>query len=131
MRDCSLTQEDRKSNNRTWLAANSLSPHKVPIENSLPEYALNLLSRLVAAEEFYTKRRSCMRIFVRMDISVFQREGKFHYMVNELTRSHQTGLFMHWDRMGHMDSLILDLANVLHFVAYNDRVKRIAPRPSS
>jgi len=65
-----------------------------------------------------------MRIFVRMDIAVFLHEGKFQYTVNELTRSHQTGLFMHWDNTRGMDYLFQDLANVLHFIASNDRVKR-------
>ncbi len=66
-----------------------------------------------------------MRIFVRMDITVFLHQGKFQYMVNELTRSHQTGLFMHWDNTGSMDYLFQDLANVLHFIAYNDRTHRV------
>ena len=64
-----------------------------------------------------------MRLFVRMDVSVFQRQGEFHYMVNELTRSHQTGLFLHWDG-GRMDFCIQDLAKILHFKTYLDNVQR-------
>jgi hypothetical protein len=50
-----------------------------------------------------------------MDVSVFQRDGKFHYMINELTRSHQTALFLHWDH-GRMDHCIQDLVKALHFI---------------
>ena len=64
-----------------------------------------------------------MRFFLRMDISVFQTQGKFHYNVNELTRSHQSALFMQWG-VGKMDFLIQDLAKVLHFVAFRDDIER-------
>ncbi len=69
-----------------------------------------------------------MRVFVRMDISVIQHRGKFQYIVNELTRSHQTALFFHWGR-AHMDFLIQDLASVLHFIAVEEVVRRIASTP--
>jgi hypothetical protein len=53
-----------------------------------------------------------------MDVSVFERGRKFYYFVNELTRSHQAGLFLHWDAAGKMEMCIQDLAKVLHFVSY-------------
>jgi len=57
-----------------------------------------------------------MRPFLQMDVSVFQRDRKFYYMVNELTWSHQTGLFLHWDH-GKMDHCIQDLVKALHYIA--------------
>ena len=64
-----------------------------------------------------------MRIFVRMDISVFKKDNTFHYMINELTRSHHAGLFCHW--IGpQMDFCFQELARVLHFVAYDEDVER-------
>ena len=101
--------------------ATSLSPHEEDdLEQTLCYFVLNMLYRLIMAEEFITKRSSCMRIFVRMDISVCQHDGKLHYMVNELTRSHQTGLFMQtqWDHLGKMDLCLEELKNVLHFIVY-------------
>jgi hypothetical protein len=106
-----------------WLASKTLSPHQEDIENTLPRFILDMLYRTVLAEEHFSKRRSCMRIFVRMDISVYQQQGQFHYMVNELTRSHQSALFLQYDN-GKMDLCIQDLATVLHFVAYNDNLER-------
>ena len=86
-----------------------------------------MLSRAVLAQEFYLKKESCMRIFARMDISVYQRNGKFHYFVNELTSSHNTALFLEWDH-GSMDYAIQDLSKALHFVAQRDRFKRLEGR---
>ena len=107
-----------------WLASSTISPHEVEFEKSLPRYALTILSRIILAEEFYMKIRSCFRLFVRMDISVFQREGRFHYMVNELTSSQHTGLFMGWG-MERMDYCIQDLAKSLHFAVHRDLDSRI------
>jgi hypothetical protein len=106
------------------LASPTLSPHEVELEKSLPHYALTILSRVILAEEFYLNIRSCFRLFVRMDISVFQRQGKFHYMVNELTSSQHTALFMGWG-MERMDYCIQDLAKSLHFVVHRGLDSRI------
>jgi hypothetical protein len=116
MRHGSLSFEERRSGTVPWLASSSLSPHEEEEESPLPRYVLGMLYRLIVAEEAITQRRSCMRIFVRVDVSVFERDGKFQFMINELTRSHQTGLFLHWDH-GKMDLCIQELANALHFVA--------------
>jgi hypothetical protein len=106
-----------------WLAGNTLSPHQEDIDKTLPQFVLNMLSRVITAEEHFTKRRSCMRLFVRMDVSVFQRQREFHYIINELTRSHQTALFQQWDS-GSMEMCIQDLAKTLHYVTYQDVVER-------
>jgi hypothetical protein len=114
-----LTSEDRKVKKMPWLASSTVSPHQVDPEESLPYYALKMLSRLIIADEFYMKRRSDFRIFIRMDISVFQKEGKFHYMVNELTSSQHTALFMEWGHRN-MDYCLRDLSLTLHFVAQEE-----------
>jgi hypothetical protein len=101
-----------------WLAATTLSPHQEDSNDTLQRFVLETLHRLIIAEEHITNRPSTMRIFVRMDISVFRNEGCFQYYINELTRSHQTGLFCHWDVAGRMDLCIQDLAKVLHYVTY-------------
>jgi hypothetical protein len=106
-----------------WLASHTVSPHELDAEDSLQYYALSMVSRLVIADEFYMKRRSCMRIFVRMDISVIQKEGKFHYMLNELTSSQHTALFMKWNHR-HMDYCLQDLSHTLHFVAQDELSRR-------
>jgi hypothetical protein len=109
------------------LAATSLSPHEEDDDNTLPQFILNMLHRLIVAEEHFSNRPSTMRIFVRMDISVYRHEGKFHYFINELTRSHQSGLFMHWDISGKMEGCIQELAKVLHYVTYQRRWNKNFP----
>jgi hypothetical protein len=118
-----LTPEDRKKKKMPGLASSTISPHEVDLEESLPYFALKMLSRLVTVDEFYMKRRSDFRIFVRMDISVFQREGKFEFMVNELTSSQHTTLFLEW-RARNMDHCIWDLGLTLHFAAQEELCKR-------
>lgn len=116
----SPTPEQQAAGKLTTLACSNLSPlQEGQPEASLVHFVLNMLYRLVLADEHYTARTSCMRIFLRMDISVFERNGQFHYFINELTRSHQTGLFLHWDKIGKMDFCIQDLANILHFYTYD------------
>jgi len=119
----SLTADQRAAGTMPWLASKSLSPHQEDRDQSLTRFVLNMLYRLVLAEEIIIQRRSCMRIFTRMDIAVIQKKGSFHYTINELTRSHQTGLFFQWDS-GKMDFCIQDLAKVLHYVAYKDDLER-------
>jgi hypothetical protein len=123
-----LTLEDREKKSMPWLASSSISPHEVDVEESLPFFALKMLSRVVTADEFHMKRRSDFRIFVRMDISVFQREGKFQFMVNELTSSQHTALFWEWGARN-MDYCIRDLGLTLHLAADEELSKRLQ-RPS-
>lgn len=105
------------------LASAALSPYQVEIDSSIRHYALKMLDRLIIADEFHMKRRSCFRIFVRMDISVFQCKGKFQYMVNELTSSQHTALFLDWAH-GEMDYCIQDLSKTLHFATLQDLSER-------
>jgi hypothetical protein len=118
-----LTAKERELGKMPWLVASAISPHEVDLEKSLPFFALILLSRVILAEEFYLKRRSCFRIFVRMDISVYQQEGKFHYMVNELTSSQHTALFTDWG-LSNMDFCIQKIAKSLHLISQEDSGKR-------
>lgn len=119
-----MPQEDRGSTGRIpRLASSTVSVHQVEFEGSVPHYALTLLSRLVIADEFYRKQRSSFRIFVRMDISVYQHNGRFRYMVNELTSSQYTGLFLDWPK-AQMDFCLQDLTKTLHYVAQQDLAER-------
>ena len=109
-------------------SADSFSPHQEVInDESFTSFTLNMLSRLVVAEEHFSKRRSCMRTFVRMDISVYQRDGMFHYMINELTRSHQTVLFMHWGGVA-MVACLEEVSRVLYYVTYMESMDRAVAR---
>ncbi len=114
-----LTEEDVQSGDRTWLTAPELSPLEIDSDNCFQKYALEMLGKLVVADEFRSKRRSQLRIFCRLDVGVFksQNTGKFQYMVNEITPCHTTGLFMAWDQIGRMEIFFQEMAKILHFLA--------------
>jgi hypothetical protein len=116
-----LTFENRRSGTYPGLASTILSPHEE--EGCHADYILPLLYQLIVAEEHITKRRSGLRVFVRMDISVFQTKGKFSYVVNELTRSHQATLFTEYVG-GKADFAFQDMTKVLHFITFDDKFKR-------
>lgn len=105
----------------TWLTAPELSQAQVDLEKIVERFALNMLTKLIPADEFITKQRSGMRIFLRMDISVFLADGKPHFFVNELTRDHCTGLFQAWDVNFKNELLMQELAKVLHFTTIKDK----------
>jgi hypothetical protein len=83
-----------------------------------------MLTKLVPADEFITKQRSGMRIFLRMDISIFLADGTPRFFVNELTREHCTSLFQAWDRASRTEVMIQEFAKLLHFAAIKDRKRR-------
>jgi hypothetical protein len=97
---------------------------EINADTTFERFALKMISKLVPAEEFITKQRSSMRIFLRMDASVFLANGKPHFMVNELTRTHHTGMFHRWDSHNRNELLVQELAKVLHFATIQDRNSR-------
>lgn len=82
-----------------------------------------MLSKLIPAEEFITHRRSGMRVFVRVDASVFLAEGEPHFVLNELTRSHNTDMFNHWDLFYKNELLVQELAKALCFLTIENQNK--------
>jgi hypothetical protein len=114
-----LSGSDPKT--RTWLVAPELSPAQMDPDKLVERFAVRMLTKLIPADEFITKRRSGTRIFLRMDISVFLADGKPHFFVNELTRDHYTGLLQAWDVNGKNEIVIQELAKVLHFITIEER----------
>ncbi len=114
-----LTEEDVRSGVRTLLTAPDLSPLEIGSDNCFQKYALEMLGKLVAADEFWSKRRSQLQIFYHLDVGVFksQNTGEFQYMVNEITPCHTTELFMAWDQSGRMEVFFQKMVKILHFLA--------------
>jgi hypothetical protein len=114
-----LTEEDILSGDRTWLTAPELSLLKIDLDNCFEKYALEMLGKLVAVDEFRIKRRSQLRIFCRLDVGVFKSQdtGKFQYMVNKITPCHTTALFTAWDISNWMEVFVQEMAKVLHFLS--------------
>lgn len=88
-------------------------------EESVDFYALDTLARVIALEERKTGRISGLRVFCRLDISVFRESesGKHSYFVNEITRSHGTALFPRWDSRNKLNFLYHHLSETLHYLA--------------
>jgi hypothetical protein len=108
----------------TWLTASHLSQAEIDPDKIVERFALRMLTKLIPADEFITKRRSRMRIFLRMDISVFLADGKPHFIVNELNCDHNTCLFQAWDVTHKNEILFQELAKVLHFTTIQERKLR-------
>jgi hypothetical protein len=117
------TSLESKFTEKTWLNAPELSKAQIDPEKTFELFALKMLSKLIPAEEFITNRESGMRIFVRVDASIFLAEEETHFIVNELTRSHNTDMFNHWDEAFKNELLVQELAKVLCFVSLRDRNK--------
>ena len=109
---------------KTWLTAPDLSKDLVEKDYKFEVFALKMLSKLIPAEEFCTKRRSGMRIFVRVDASVFRAGGRTHFVISELTRSHETGMLLYWDTHNRNEHLFQELARVLHYATVQDQATR-------
>lgn len=87
---------------------------------SVQHYALRMLSKLIAAEEYIGTQDSGLRVFTRFDISVFSTapSGEYHFVLNEVERGHCVGLFARMDKTGRMDVLRQELSHTLHYLAY-------------
>jgi hypothetical protein len=101
------------------------------IKNLLEHYALTMLGRLITLEEREMGRMSGLRVFVRLDVSVFResRTGAYRFFVNEITRGHGAGLFQEWVSHEKADFLFQHLAEVFHLVASNKLYLNPPPPP--
>ena len=94
------------------------------------EFVLNMTGKMVLAEERQYQRFSGLRIFARMDVSVYRdtRSGTYKYFVNEITRGHTTHLFHGRDsEVGTSDHFISTLAKILHYAATNKLDQLLPP----
>lgn len=129
----SFRLENQSKSDTAWLADPETGPfeqHRHRPEDIFEIYLLKMLSKLIIEEERTNKFRSGLRIFNRFDVSVFKVRdtGKVVYMMNEITRSHFTGLFQAWDSQGYMDVMFQELERILHLRASQfkkDRGSRI------
>ena len=93
-------------------------------------YILNIFSRVIRQEERMTGRMSGLRIFCRVDASIYRHAGakEHHFFVNEITRTHGAGLFPSWDTNNRLDFLFVRMAKVLHYVA-QEKIFQKPPTP--
>ena len=116
-----LTRPTRYSHNQppqTWLSDNNYDPTQVTGE--FDKWLLQTLEKLITAEEHESEVASSLRVFVRLDTSVYYDESaKAHrWFVNEVTRSHDTCLWLQvLEKHNRLDALH-DIVNRLNEAFY-------------
>lgn len=89
-------------------------------KTSFDRFALRTLAKLIKAEEFTISQPSGLRIFVRLDVSVFVKSGanECQFVVNEVTRGHNVGFWSAWCTDKEMDTMLQELSYTLFFLTY-------------
>lgn len=82
-------------------------------------FALRTLARVIALEERKTGRMSGLRVFCRVDVSLYRESegGSHRYFVNEITRTHGAALFPNWDVENRLGFLFNHMSNTLHYIS--------------
>lgn len=102
------------------------------VDDNYVEFVLKMLGKMVLAEEKRYRRFSGLRIFVRMDVSVYRHtgSGEYQYFVNEPTRVNDTHFFHGCDcDFGTSDHIMEYLAKVLHYHALKRFDHSAPPNP--
>ena len=82
-------------------------------DNDFETYVLSMLGQYILAYEYHSNFFSGLRIFCRMDTSVYSQQDRFHFFINEMTHSHNTGLFSFIDQYEELESAYSDLSLTL------------------
>jgi hypothetical protein len=87
--------------------------------SNLDYFTLRILARVIALEERRTGRMSGLRVFCRMDISIYRatERGDHQYYVNEITRTHGGALFPKFDSNKRLNNLFNHMSNILHHIS--------------
>jgi hypothetical protein len=88
-------------------------------DSSLDDFALRILSKVILLEERRTQRKSGLRVFCRLDVSIYRKteSGEHCYFVNEITRTHGAGLFPQYDSNNIRNHLFTHISNTLHHIS--------------
>jgi len=99
-------------------------------KKTLEHYVLTILGKIILLEERQTRRMSSLRVFCRLDVSVFRERstGNHSFFVNEVTRTHGAGLFQFWSDHDNVDTFFQHLKDVLHLVA-SRKLFHVTPTP--
>jgi hypothetical protein len=97
----------------------------------MDHYILNIFGRVILLEERKTGRMSGMRIFCRMDVSIYRHlgTGKHQFFINEITRTHGAALFSYWETKQRLDGFFFThLSKTLHQVV-SQKIFQKPPTP--
>lgn len=82
-----------------------------------------MLGQLVLAYEYHSGIFSGLRVFCRMDVSVYQQDEKFHFFVNEFDHSVNTGLFPIVSTPGNLETAFQDISLTLEHAVKSGYLK--------
>lgn len=106
--------EDGPRSPNTDLSAAEQQFFHCMLDEDFPKYVLSMLGQIILAQEFQSGHFSGLRLFCRMDVSVYQStDEKFHYFVNELDHSTHTGLWPNWDLHSVIETAWNELSGLL------------------
>lgn len=94
-------------------------------------YVLEMMGKLVLMEEKTTQRMSGMRIFCRLDVSVYcdRLTREYRYYCNEVTRAHVGALFASWDEHERLEIIYTQLSRILHMCTSHGVFNSPPPAP--
>lgn len=108
----------------------SLSVTGHDVDSSFEYFVLQMLGQVIVLEEHRYCCLSGMRLFVRVDASVYRNmeTGQNSFFINEMTRSTTTSLFKAFQDKDEFKVLIRTFADTLHVVASQKCTLRQPPR---
>jgi hypothetical protein len=101
------------------LEGNSQNPFKAvdlphwKQDNDFEKYILSMIGQLILASEYHSKMFSGLRIFCRMDASIYRQEDQIYFFINEFDHSTNTGLFSSADSSEQLESSFVTLSLTL------------------
>ena len=110
-------------------AETDLSKLDLTITN-LDIFVLLSLTNIIQLEEKQLDRLSGLRVFCRLDMSIFQEQdsGEHHYFVNKIMRTHSAALCPHWDTNNRLNYLFTHMSNILHHMSKHQMYKKLGVR---
>jgi hypothetical protein len=99
-------------------------------DNGYEKFVLDMMGKMVLAEEHQYGMVSGLRVFARWDVSVFRNVDscKYEYFVSEITRSWSTCLFQpEASPTGMGNLMLLHLAKLLHHLSVTKFLKNSPP----
>jgi hypothetical protein len=94
-------------------------------DSDFERYVLSMLGQMILAYEYHSGLFSGLRIFCRMDVSVYCQGNRFFFFLNEFDHSNATGLFSFKDTHGDLHTAFVDLSLTLEYAVKSGFLKKL------